>query len=415
MDLSGKMITIVGAARSGLAAARLASDRGAQVVLTDKKEVALPEDFQVWARERGVVIEWEHRRERIGKSDLVVVSPGVPPQAEVLLWAGEVNVPVWPEIELAFRCCPCPVIAVTGSNGKTTVSTLITRVIEQSGRRAWLCGNVGRPFSEFVGSMAPEDYAVVEVSSFQLETIQSFRPRIAVFLNFSQNHLDRHHDLADYFAAKSRIFSFQTAEDFAVLPGSDPRLRALAATLKSRVHFYDEGMGPRDNPNFRAASAAVGILGIKDDVCREVFAAFPGVEHRLEHVRTLKGVRFINDSKATTAEAGGWALRRTPQPILMLCGGRDKNIDFSVVAPLVREKVKALFTFGEAGEKLNRTFEGQTRIVSCADLKDAVHQAFAKSAEGDAVLLSPMCASFDSFRDYEERGKVFKEIVNGLE
>jgi len=415
MDLSGKTITIIGAARSGLAAARLIVALNGRAVVTDQKEVVLPEDFKIWALEHDVLIEWGHRRETVQQSDALVISPGVPPGAEVLNWAEEEGIPVWPEIELAFGCCPCPVIAVTGSNGKTTVSTLIAKVIEANGQKAFLCGNVGRPFSQFVGSMASGDFAVVEVSSFQLEAISDFRPHIAVFLNFSQNHLDRHKDLDDYFAAKSRIFDNQSEKDFAVLPEKDSRLRSLAQNIKPQVCFYDEGMDAEDNPNFRAVASVAHILKIDQDICQKVLSAFPGVEHRLEHVRTLNGVRFVNDSKATTAEAGRWALQRSDKPIMMLCGGRDKNIDFSVISPLVQEKVKGLFTFGEAKEKLNQTFEGQTAVTSCADMKEAVQSAFGDSSAGDTVLLSPMCASFDSFQDYEERGRVYKEIVNGLE
>ena len=424
LDLSKKRVVVVGAAKSGQAAARLAQRLNAKVKMSDAAaEETVDENFRRWAVLQGIPMEFGgHTRSFIEDSDLLVVSPGVRIDAQPLRWAREKNIAVWSEIELAFRACEKPVIAVTGSNGKTTVSTLIAEIIDRSGKKAILCGNVGTPFSDYVLDAPNADYFVLEVSSFQLETIKTFRPYVAVFLNFSQNHLDRHRDIEEYFIAKKRIFENQTRDDFAVVNKEDRRLEEMAPLLKAHGVFFndkniDGGLLPMPfvtNPNFLAAATVARILKIPSDVFNEVFRQFPGVEHRMEALGEVEGILFINDSKSTTTEAGRWALQRVSRPVVMICGGRDKNADFTVMKEIVRNKVKQMIVYGEAREKLQAAFAQTVPLQSCPTLAEAVHSAFTRAENGDCVLLSPMCTSFDSFRSYTERGRAFKELVQQI-
>jgi UDP-N-acetylmuramoylalanine--D-glutamate ligase len=420
LDLKQKTVTIIGAGRSGRAVADLVCRMNGKAKIS---ESATPEeedtDLLLWASRHQVEMEWGgHNQSFIEDSDEIVLSPGVRIDAEPVRWARERNIPVAGEIEFAARLCPVPIIAVTGSNGKTTVVNLIKNILEAAGRKACLCGNIGTPFSQYVLQLEGVDYVVLEISSFQLESIVRFRPHIAVFLNFSQNHLDRHKDIQEYFGAKKRIFLNQTPDDYAVLNYQDPAVRALASELKARViYFNDPGTAFQNstfNPNQLAAMTVAQIAGVPEHISKKVFEEFKGVEHRLEWVRSLDGVDFINDSKATTAEAGRWALSSIDKPIVMICGGKDKNIDFSVLKDLVQRKVKAMVVIGEAKEKLSKTFAATTDVVQCSSLKDAVVQAKRRAQPGDVVLFSPLCASFDMFTNFEERGKTFKEIVRDL-
>jgi UDP-N-acetylmuramoylalanine--D-glutamate ligase len=425
-SLKGKKITVIGAARSGQAACRLCFSRGAAVTLTDERSAqGVPEDFMAWAQTHQICMEWGgHQRETIDRSDLVVVSPGVPYHAKPLQWARASRVPVIGEIELGYQFCRCPIIAVTGSNGKTTVSTLITQVLKAAGKSVCLCGNVGTPFCDHIAGAEGLDYMVLEISSFQLETIRDFRPHVGVFLNFSTNHLDRHKNMEEYWQAKKRIFINQRSDDYAVLNAADPQLQILAPSLAAEVVFF-EASSPLTrvenrrwewscNPNFAAVAKVMEVCGIDEGVCDKVFSQFPGVEHRLEKVRTLAGVDYINDSKATTAEAGRWAMQSIDKPIVMICGGKDKNLDFSVLSDLVKSKVKKMIVLGEAKEKFIRSFHHVVDIEPVDALVTAVNRARVCAAPGDCVLLSPMCASFDMFADFEERGRIFKEIVLSL-
>lgn len=428
MDLKNKTVTILGGQRTGMALARLVAHLGGKAGISEKGgENTLPEDFRQWAKQRKVACEFQgHTRAFIEESDVVVLSPGVPHNSEAVSWARKKNILVLGEIEFAFQFCSKPVIAVTGSNGKTTVATLIHQVLEASGRRSCLCGNIGAPFSGQVLDLGDKDFVVLETSSFQLETVvepgtpgvRGFKPHVAVILNVNQNHLDRHKDLQEYFDAKKRIFLNQDARDYAVVNAQDRGLKDLVPRLKARARFFNAvplslpGITP--NPNFAVAREVANILGVKDDVCAKVFRDFKGVEHRLELVRQIDGVSFINDSKATTAQAAIWALERLNAPVIMICGGRDKNIDFSVVAPFVRQKVKKMIVIGEARAKLKKTFESVVALEECATLPDAVSRAREIAQKGDSVLLSPMCASFDMFANYEERGRRFKELVRNL-
>ena len=416
MDLVGKKITIVGAARSGIAAAELVIRSGGVAQITDTKPAADIERALAGLQDRASVrVEaGAHTREFLEGSDLVVASPGVWKDALPLQSAREMGIPVWGEIEFAWRFCTKPVIAVTGSNGKTTTVTLIAHVLNAAGKKAVLCGNVGTPFARHV--LTPDvDYFVVEISSFQLELIETFRPHIAVLTNFSQNHLDRHPDMQDYFNAKQRLFMNQAPSDFAVLNARDPWARKIRG--RGRVVLFNKE-GETENPNYLAVLEVARIAGIPDDVAFKVFEAFQGVEHRTEKVRVVNGVEYINDSKSTKVEAGLWALTRVQGPLIMICGGHDKGkFDFSGVQELVREKVTKMIVLTREDvvrAKLHAAFDGVVPLEDHTDMGEAVRAAAGQARQGDRVLLSPMFPSFDMFNDFEHRGRVFKEAVRSL-
>ncbi|MFH1360072.1 MAG: UDP-N-acetylmuramoyl-L-alanine--D-glutamate ligase [Candidatus Omnitrophota bacterium] len=418
MDLKGKKVTAIGLARSGLAIAQLTHRLGGLARISEQSDQKDKKDlWDHFPHKDQVQVEWGgHTRAFIQESDYVILSPGVRRDAPCVQWAKEKHIPVWGEIEFAYRFCKAPIVAVTGSNGKTTVSTLIREILVRAGRKVILCGNIGTPCSSYVLDCESKDIVVMEVSSFQLESIVDFRPFVAVFLNFSQNHLDRHKDNEEYFQAKKRIFQNQTENDFAVLNFQDPLIQALHSDIKSKVVYFNEpGTGQNGkNPNHLAALKVAGIFQVDEKISRQVVREFGGVEHRLEYVRCIRGVHFINDSKSTTAESGRWALESISDPIIMICGGRDKNINFAPLRDLVSQKVKKMILIGEAKQKLKNTFGDVVNTKECTSLKEAVLAAQKAAAQGDTVVLSPMCASFDMFKNFEERGTVFKELVGAL-
>jgi len=430
MEIVGKKVVVIGAKRSGMALVRLVNDLKGIVKISEKdSKDCLEQDFVNWASKQNILFEFNgHTQDFIEDSDLIVLSPGVPFEADPVRWAQAKNIPVLGEIEFAAQYCGKPIIAITGSNGKTTVSTLISKILKKAGYKACLCGNVGFPFSDFVLGLGDTDYIVLELSSFQLESIldtssllnnklniKGFKPYISVILNFSQNHLDRHKNLEEYFYAKQRIYLNQGPQDYLVLNKKESHNPTISSKSKPQVVYFNARDNDQiTNPNYLAASEVGRILGVDDRCCQEVFNEFEGVEHRLETVRSLNGVDFVNDSKATTAQAALWALENIDQPIVMICGGRDKNIDFSVLAESVKQKVKQMFVIGEARSKIRQAFNEVIHLEECEGLEDAVMKARDNATKGDCVLLSPMCTSFDMFKDFEERGRVFKQIVNEL-
>ncbi|MFH1198881.1 MAG: UDP-N-acetylmuramoyl-L-alanine--D-glutamate ligase [Candidatus Omnitrophota bacterium] len=405
-----KKVTIVGFARSGLTAANLLYDLGAKVSVTDNKDNETTRLNAAKLKSKEICFELGgHNREVIQNSDFVILSPGVPAHAQPVVWAKEFGVRIISEIELAYILCPATIIAVTGSNGKTTTTILISKVLEASGRKVWTCGNIGNPFSGEVQKMAEGDYVCLEVSSFQLETIDKFKPKISVILNFSRNHLDWYSNMQEYLDAKARIFLNQEKEDYLVLNRGDAVLRDLAKKAKAKIAFFEQEQG--FNSNQSAVIAVGNILGIKKEAALKVFQDFKGVEHRQECVARINGIKFINDSKATTVESAMWALESILEPIIWIAGGRDKGLDYSLIRDLALRKVKNLILIGEAKEKIRKVFDGALSMRDANTLEEAVGAAFRGARPGDAVLLSPMCSSYDMFKDYEERGRQFKEIV----
>jgi len=432
MNIFNRKITIVGAQRSGMALAELVHRKRGWAKMTEQSSSnGVDKEFQEWARNQDIPIEFGgHTQPFVEDSDMVVLSPGVPFDSQVVQWAQQKNIPVLGEIEFASQYCFKPIIAITGSNGKTTVSTLIHQVLEAAGFSATLCGNVGDPFSDYVDDLCDTDFVVLEVSSFQLEPLldpteqpkvkgfRGFKPHIALLLNVSQNHLDRHKDFQDYLRIKKRIFLNQSKNDFAVLNFLDEHLLSLETRITPQIVYFNSTNDRIGNvstcPNQLAVLQVANILGIGPTLAQKVFRQFDGVEHRLEFVRSLRGIDFINDSKATTAEASRWALRSMNRPVIMICGGRDKNIDFTVLRGEIKEKVKKLFVIGEAGEKIRQAFSGLVGIEKCDALENAVEQANQCAEDGDCVIMSPMCTSFDMFLNYEERGESYKRIVGRL-
>jgi UDP-N-acetylmuramoylalanine--D-glutamate ligase len=414
-DLKNKKVTIIGAARSGVAVAEVVLRLGGIAKISESKRL---EEFSdvMDTREHMLIEAGGHTRAFVQDSDYVVLSPGVRLDALPVQWARERQIEVMGEVEFAFRLCPCPVIAITGSNGKTTTATLMAQVIKNAGRNVFLCGNIGIPLSKFVLDLKPTDTVVMEVSSFQLESTIHFKPQVAVWTNFSQNHLDRHKDLEEYFQAKRKIFANQDAQDFAVLNYQDPQIRKLAGQLKAKVLFFNTPDKPAevDNPNYLAVMQTADILGLSEAVCLKTFSEFKGVEHRLEFVRNLGGVDFINDSKSTTVEASRWALERADKPVIMICGGSDKKLDYSPLKPLVAQKVKHMIAIGQIREIMRKAFAEVVPVDTLASLEEAIKAARKTAKPGESVLFSPMTASFDMFKDYEHRGRCFKEIVNNL-
>jgi UDP-N-acetylmuramoylalanine--D-glutamate ligase len=450
-DYRGQTALVVGAARSGIAAAGFLLARGARVVLTDTRNEAELElaPLRGLARVSGaLVLELGgHRADSFRSCDFAVVSPGVPLALPFFAACRREGIPIIAEVELAFRHLKGKILGITGSNGKTTTTTLVAELLRGAGLRAWAAGNIGNPLIGFAASSAPDDFYVVELSSFQLESIDAFRPFVAALLNLTPDHMDRYRDFSDYSAAKERIFLNQTRADFAVLNQDDPRTAAMAAgvaaapVLFSRLQQVAHGTcvhagrlvyrrdqeltdlcaaaeiplpGSHNLENVLAAAAIALLAGAAPDRLAPVVRTFAGVEHRLEFVAELNGIKYFNDSKATNVDATVKSLEAFPGNILLIAGGRDKGGDFTPLRPLVAQRVKHLILLGEAAGKIREALADVVETSSAASLAEAVLLASRGAAPGDIVLLAPACASFDMFQNYEHRGRVFKEAVRGL-
>jgi UDP-N-acetylmuramoylalanine--D-glutamate ligase len=411
---TGKKVTVIGLARSGLACANLLYRLGAQVAVTDSKPRAALQDAIAHLESSDILVECGgHSEEYIIGRDMVVLSPGIPDEAPPVRWALKHNIPVYSEIETAWTVCPGTVIAVTGSNGKTTTTTLMGSVINAAGKHAVVCGNIGNPFSGEVSRLKPGDYVVLEVSSFQLEKIKTFKPYIAIITNINPNHLDRYKDMQEYIDAKKRIFLNQDSSDYLIVNKEDRAVAGIAGEAGSKIESFCEEPGL--NPNQAAVVKAAAILGIRREVCAKVFRDFKGLEHRMEEVCRINQVTFINDSKATTVESTMWALRNIPTHAVLIAGGKDKGLDYRLIRDLAGQKVRSLVLIGQAARKIKKALEDTVPVDEARDLQDAVIRAYNRAEPGDCVLLSPMCSSYDMFADYEERGRVFKKIVRDLE
>lgn len=409
----GKKVLVVGFARSGLACANLLFDSGATVSITDNNDNAATRLNASKLKSETIRLELgAHSQESVKGRDLVVISPGVPSDALPVVWARQLNIPVISEIEVASALCPATIIAVTGSNGKTTVATLIGMMLKAAGKIAFVCGNIGNPFSGEIEKMKDGDFVSLEVSSFQLETIQKFKPKISVILNFTRNHLDRYNDVGEYLDAKKRIFMNQDKSDYLVLNDEDAVLKELAKEARANVVYFSKEKGL--NPNQAAVLAVGSILSIGKERILSVFKGFNGIEHRMEFVAEINNIKFINDSKATTADSALWALKNVPGAVILIAGGKHKGVDYGIISELARGKVKSAILIGEAKERIAAALGGVALTEQAATLEEAVHRAYLKAKPGDYILLSPMCSSFDMFSSYEERGRVFKKVVHDL-
>jgi UDP-N-acetylmuramoylalanine--D-glutamate ligase len=448
MEVANKNVLVVGLGKSGVASALFLKSRGAHVTVSDTKPREQFSSELSLLLDHGITIETGGHGERTFRGqDLIVVSPGVPFDAPLLQQARAMGETVIGEIELAAQFFPGRMIAITGSNGKTTTTALTGEIISAGGFPTLVGGNIGTPAISLVENATPQTVAVLEVSSFQLETIQGYRPHIAVILNITPDHLDRHRTFTAYAAAKARIFENQKQDDFAVLNADDPTCVSLAEAIKSKLRWFsrkkevERGAFVRDariffrdgndekeimpiaeislkgahNIENVLAAASVGMLmGCDPGQIRKAIREFRAVEHRLEYVATIRGVEFYNDSKATNVDATIKAIESFPANIHLILGGKDKGSDYSVLNDLLRERVKAVYTIGAAADKIESQIETKTEIIQARTLDAAVKRAAKAAQPGDIVLLAPACASFDQFQNYEHRGKMFKEIVKAL-
>ena len=465
MELNNKRVLVVGLGKSGVASALFLKKHGARVTVSDTKSGDELRNEIPILLDHGITVETGGHGDRTFRGqDLIVVSPGVPVDAPPLVQARALGVSVIGEVELAAQFLPGPIVAITGSNGKTTTTTLAGEIMTAGGFPALVGGNIGTPAISLAERAKPETVIVLEISSFQLETIQTFRPKIAVVLNVTPDHLDRHRTFEVYVDAKARIFENQQESDFAVLNADDPICVGMAARTRAQVFWFSRQkevqqgawvhdgaivfrgarsevkpapsfvldsvfIGPNERQtimlvseiplkgahnleNVLAAVCAGVLMGCAPEKIRQAVHDFKAVEHRLEFVATIRGVDYYNDSKATNVDATIKALESFPANIHLILGGKDKGSDYTVLNDLLRQRVKRVYTIGAAAAKIESQIKAD--IVHAETLENAIRKANAAAQPGDVVLLAPACASFDQFKSYEHRGKVFKEIVRGL-
>lgn len=450
MELKGKKVLVVGAGKSGVAVAGFLAAKGSFVVLADTRE---RENFGSQLDKlagAGVELALGGYPDEVGnRFDMVIMSPGVPLTIPPVSGAREAGIPVIGELELAYRFAGSPIIAVTGTNGKTTTTTLVGDIFRDAGFRVLVAGNIGLPLVEEVESYGPEDVIVAEVSSFQLETVDLFRPKVGLILNLTPDHLDRHGDMEGYARAKGRISMNQQKGDFLVLNYDDPNVREMKGKGKGDIIFFsrrnilEEGVFVRDNAitvsrggkttrvidagelkipgrhnleNALAATAAGFVAGVPGESIAGTLGRFAGVSHRLEFVAEVDGVRYINDSKGTNPDASIKAVEAYPGPLVIIAGGKNKGNDFTGFTSVAAPKTRAMVVLGQCADEMARSAQkaGIKDILRAESLRDAVLLARSAARPGDLVLLSPACASWDMFNNFEERGDLFKKIVREM-
>ena len=448
MDLNNKRVLVVGLGKSGVASALFLKSRGARVTVSDSKPEAELRDEILLLLEHGITVETGGHGDRTFRGqDLIVVSPGVPVDAPQLVQARNLGETVIGEIELAAQFLSGQIVAITGANGKTTTTSLAGEIIAAGKFSTLVGGNIGTPAISFVDQAGPATWTVLEVSSFQLETIVEFRPRIAVILNITPDHLDRHKTFANYVNAKARIFENQRRDDFTVLNADDSTTAGLSDRTRAQLFWFSrkkeiekgamargadiyfrDGQREREilplaevplkgghNLENVLAGVSIGMLvGCQPEQIRQAVRNFKAVEHRLEFVARIGGVDYYNDSKATNVDATIKALESFPANIHLILGGKDKDSDYTVLHELLRQRVKRVYTIGAAAAKIESQIQGTAEIEHAETLENAIRRASESAVAGDVVLLAPACASFDQFQSYEHRGRVFKETVHSL-
>ena len=449
LELKNKRVLVVGLGKSGLAAARFLKAQGARVTVSDARPATLIAELSELLEQGYMVEAGSHGLLTFRRQDLIVVSPGVPMSTPELTQVRAMGAHIIGELELGAQYLQGQSVAVTGSNGKTTTTTLIGEILKAAGRPTLVGGNIGRPVTAMVEESTAESWSVLEVSSFQLETVETFKPKIALVLNITPDHLDRHGTFEAYAALKARVTEFQTAEDFLILNGEDKDTQLIAAKTKAQIFWFStrrpikqgtfvfgesilfvpsEGAnservmpvaeiplaGGHNVENVLAAVCAARLAGVEAATIRRAVREFKAVEHRLEFVREVNGVRYYNDSKATNVDATMKAVEAFAGGIHLILGGKDKGSDYRVLESLLRERVKTVITIGSAAEKIERQLDGVVKIERAETLERAVAFAHEAAVAGDTVLLAPACASFDQFENYEQRGRVFKELVQRL-
>jgi len=450
MELKNKKVLVVGLGKSGLAAALFLRRRGAQVTVSDvRSSEALAKEIPALI-EAGIMVETGgHGLLTFRRQDLIVVSPGVPLDTPELVQVKSFGLPIIGELELAGRFLKGKILAVTGSNGKTTTTTLLGDILAAGGLPTLVGGNIGVPVVALIDSSTDESWSVLEVSSFQLETTEQFHPSIAVILNITPDHLDRHGSFENYIRAKERIFAQQSEEDVLVLNADNTPCAEAASRSTAKVYWFsvehtvpqgawlEQGSvvyrsakeaatekvmplkgitlkGAHNVENVLAAVVAARLAGVPADVIRRAVESFKAVEHRLEYVATQNGVEFYNDSKATNVDATAKAIAAFNGGIHLILGGKDKNSDYTQLADLLRQRVSAIYTIGSAAAKIESHLRGVVTIHSCETMDKAVAAAASAARPGEVVLLAPACSSFDQFENYEQRGLIFKQLVRQL-
>jgi UDP-N-acetylmuramoylalanine--D-glutamate ligase len=447
MELKGKKVLVVGLGKSGLAAALFLRRKGAQVTVSDVRSAESMAKEIPALLEEGIMVEaGGHGLLTFRRQDLIVVSPGVPLNTPALAQVRSFGLPVIGELELAARFLKGKILAITGSNGKTTTTALAGEILQEAGLPTLVAGNIGVPVVGLIEESTDSTWSVLEVSSFQLESTEEFHPAIAVILNITPDHLDRHGTFENYALAKERIFAAQDANDFLVLNADDARTEAACARSHAPLYWFSakhpvspgawvengwvvyravhegavERILPLDNiplkgehnvENVLAAVCACRLAGAPAEAIRRAIEKFKAVEHRLEYVATINGVEYYNDSKATNVDATAKAVAAFPGGIHLILGGKDKGSDYRVLSQLLRERVRAVYTIGSAAAKIESHLRGVVPIHSCETLANAVNAAAGAAQPGEIVLLAPACSSFDQFANYEHRGRVFKELV----
>ena len=446
-------VSVIGAARSGVAAAKLFKKKGYVVFLSDSTDKAkINPDYVNEIQNSGIEHEFGLHSDNVYNCDLMVVSPGVPQKSDVIQNAVARGIEVISEIEAASWFCKGKVIAITGTNGKTTTTTLIGEIFRDAGYKTLVCGNIGTAFSDVVDQTADDSIVVLETSSFQLDNIKSFKPFISIVLNVTPDHLDRYDSFEKYLESKMKITGNQGSGDYFVFNYDDDLVRksaesvvnakqsafSLAPGVKDKtesgafvdnmdlIYFYYMGeekiidtqklviKGQHNVYNAMASVISAKIFGIEKEFIRKTLENFKGVEHRLEYVRELNGVKFYNDSKATNVNSVWYALKGFTEPLVLILGGKDKGNDYSQIEKEVLQHVKHIIAIGESKQKVFDFFNGKVTVEKADDMTDAVNKSALNAAEGEVVLLSPACASFDMFENYEHRGMEFKKIVNSL-
>ncbi|ABF42632.1 UDP-N-acetylmuramoylalanine--D-glutamate ligase [Candidatus Koribacter versatilis Ellin345] len=447
MDVRGKRVLVVGLGKSGIASATFLQAQGAKVTVSDSKSEAQLRQEIPLLLDKGITVETGHHGERTFRDqDLIVISPGVPFDQPQLEQARKQGIPVIGEIELAAQFVPGHVIAITGSNGKTTTTSLCGDILQSGGKKTLVGGNIGTPAISFAQLANDDTWSVLEISSFQLETIERFRPEIAAILNITPDHLDRHGTFEKYAAAKERIFENQREHDFAILNADNEPCVEIAKRVKSQVLWFSrqhevkhgtfvredkiyfrDPKGEREimpvadmllkgahNVENVLAAVCVGVAAsVAPEQIRKAVSQFKAVEHRLEYTATVKGVDYYNDSKATNVDATIKALESFSKGVHLILGGKDKGSPYTVLNDLLHERAKTVYTIGAAAAKIEAEVKG-VEVVHAETLENAVKLASQKAVKGDVVLLAPACASFDQFQSYEHRGRIFKELVRKM-
>jgi len=435
MDVKGKEVVVLGLGISGMEAAKLLKSHGANVTVRDDADNKAPVLERAAAlRQLGITVELGKAIQESTAFDFCVLSPGIDPNTPLVRRLSQAGLPTFGELELAYRFCACPIVAITGTNGKTTTTELVNAVLAAGGKRTMASGNIGTAFSAAVRGSQDLDVMVVEVSSFQLEHICDFRPRVSVHLNLTPDHLDRYKSMEEYEAAKWEIFRNQTPDDVAIVNANLrlPPIRAKRVTISAAGDAADyqlvdgwlvahgkqvleqsrtDLIGPHNAENMLAALAVADLYEIPREATIRALCAYHPLPHRLEKVAEIGGVTFLNDSKATNIDALEKALMAMRAPVVLIAGGKDKGLDFTGLRTLVREKAKAVVLIGTMTEKLFAAWNSAVPCTRATTLADAVEKAHALAQSGDVVLLSPGCSSFDMFKSFEDRGDQFRELV----